>query len=82
MEWKSINQEAQETGDTSAKEAARIVARRAAVARAWRLIAYRDGETSCTAEKVAQESELPVRYVTETCAIMGYPLSGHPNFSA
>lgn len=64
---KSINQIAQENGDTSANEAA-------AVARAWRTVAYHEGEAACTAERVAAIAELPVNFVRDICARKGLAL--------
>jgi len=72
---KSINQVAQEEGDTSANEAARIRDREAAVAKAWRTIAYHEGEAACTADRVAAIAELPVDFVRDICARKGLALS-------
>ncbi len=71
---KSINQIAQEDGDTSANEAARIRDREAAVTKAWRTIAYHEGEGACTAERVAASTELPVDFVRDICARKGLDL--------
>jgi hypothetical protein len=71
---KSINQIAQEDGDTSANESARIRDREAAVAKAWRTIAYHEGETACTADRIAKASELPVAFVRDICARKGLDL--------
>lgn len=72
---RSINQLAQETGDTSAREASRIREREASVARAWRTIAYHEGEAACTAARVAAIAELPVEFVSDICARRGLALS-------
>lgn len=72
---KSINQVAQEAGDTSANEAARIREREAAVARAWRTVAYQEGEAACTADRIATTAELPVDFVRDICARKGLNLS-------
>ncbi len=71
---KSINQIAQEDGDSSANEAARIRAREADVKRAWRTIAYEQGEAACTAERVADAANLPIAYVRFVCGASGYDL--------
>ena len=71
---KSIDQVAQETGDSSANEAARILAREAAVARAWRTVAYHEGEAVCTADRIATIAELPLPFVQDVCARKGLPL--------
>jgi hypothetical protein len=71
---KSINQIAQETGDTSANEAARIRDREALVARAWRTIAYHEGATACTADRIAWATELPIAFVRDICARKGLDL--------
>lgn len=71
---KSVNQIAQEDGDTSANEAARIREREAAVAKAWRTVAYYEGETACTADRVAALSELPADFVRDICARKGLSL--------
>lgn len=71
---KSINQIAQETGDTSANEAARIRDREAAVTKAWRTLAYHKGEAACTAERVAALAALPVEFVRDICARKGLDL--------
>ena len=71
----SINQIAQMDGDTSAKEAARIRARDAAVCRAWRTIAYYEGESACTAAKIAERADLPVAFVSAICERHGHPVS-------
>jgi hypothetical protein len=72
---KSINQIAQEDGDTSANEATRIRDREAAVAKAWRTIAYHEGEASCTADRIAKVAELPIDFVRDICARKGFDLS-------
>lgn len=72
---KSINQVAQEEGDSSANEAARIRAREGAVTRAWRTIAYHEGEAACTADRVAADAELPVDFVRDICARKGLDLA-------
>jgi hypothetical protein len=64
---KSINQIAQEDGDTSANEARRIREREAAIARAWRTLAYNEGESACTAVRIAEAVELPVAFVQDIC---------------
>jgi hypothetical protein len=71
---KSINQIAQETGDTSANEAARIREREAVVARAWRTVAYHHGQAACTADKIAEIAALPVDFVRDICARKGLDL--------
>lgn len=71
---KSINQTAQEDGDSSANEAARIHEREAAVARAWRTVAYHEGEAACTADRIATIAELPIAYVQDICARKGLDL--------
>lgn len=71
---KSINQMAQEEGDSSANEARRIREREATVKRAWRTIAFDEGEGACTATRVAEASGLPVDYVRTVCASVGYEL--------
>lgn len=72
---KSINQVAQEDGDTSADEARRIREREDAITRAWRTIAYNEGETACTAERVAEAAELPVKFVRAICERRGLSLA-------
>ncbi len=59
MTRRSINQVAQDEGDSSANEAARIRTRGASVARAWRTIAYKRGDGACTAQAVADACDLP-----------------------
>jgi hypothetical protein len=71
---KSINQIAQESGDSSANEAARIREREAAVARAWRTVVYHEGEAACTADRIAEIADLPVAFVREICARKGLDL--------
>lgn len=71
---KSINQMAQESGDSSANEAARIREREANVKRAWRQVAYDDGESACTARRIAAAAKLPVDYVRFVCAVHGLEL--------
>lgn len=71
---RSINQIAQEDGDTSANEANRIREREATVKRCWRTIAFEDGEEACSAESVAACAGLPVDYVRLICERYGYPL--------
>jgi len=71
---KSINQIAQETGDISANEAARIRERESVVARAWRTVAYHHGEAACTADKIAEVSALPVDFVRDICERKGLDL--------
>lgn len=71
---KSINQIAQEDGDTSANEAARIREREAAVARAWRTVAYHEGESACTADRIATITELPIAFIQDICARKGLTL--------
>jgi hypothetical protein len=72
---KSINQVAQEDGDTSANEARRIRERENDIARTWRTIAYNEGETACTAERIAEAAELPVRFVRDICERRGLNLA-------
>lgn len=72
---KSINQVAQEDGDTSAHEARRIKEREDAVARAWRTLAYNEGETACTAERIAEAAELPAMFVRDICERRGLSLA-------
>jgi hypothetical protein len=57
---KSINQIGQESDDTSANEAERIREREASVTKAWRTIAYHEGEAACSAARVAATADLPV----------------------
>ena len=71
---KSINQIAQAEGDSSANEAKRIREREAAVAKAWRQIAYDDGEAACSADRVAQAVDLPEAYVRAICERKGLAL--------
>lgn len=71
---KSINQIAQENGDSSANEAKRIRDRESAVKQAWRRVAFNEGEAACTVEKVAREADLPVDYVRFVCGNVGYEL--------
>lgn len=76
---KSINQMAQEDGDTTRNEAARIKAREAAVAKAWRTYVWEHDENP-TAQQVSQlateiaEELLGVEYVTRVCGTRGYEL--------
>jgi hypothetical protein len=70
--WQSINQVAQDEGNTSANEAKRIRNRESAVKVAWRTIAFNEGEAACTAERVARDCELPVDYVRFVCGNAGY----------
>ena len=72
---KSINQVAQENGDTSANEAARIRERERAVVAAWRTIAFNEGESACTLGRVSRAAELPEEYVAFVCAVKGYALA-------
>jgi hypothetical protein len=71
---KSINQIAQESGDSSANEAARIREREALVARGWRTIAYHEGAAACTAARIAWVTDLPVAFVQDICARKGLTL--------
>lgn len=70
----SVNQLAQSEQDTSANEAKRIRDREALVKRTWRTIAYHEGEAACRAERIADESELPVDYVKFICDNYGLTL--------
>lgn len=71
---KSINQLAQEEGDSSANEARRIREREAQVKKAWRTVAFYENEAACTAERIARESDLPVDYVRFVCGKEGLAL--------
>lgn len=71
--WKSINQIAQETGDTSANEVARIRQREAAVKTAWRTIAYEKG--TVTLSELAKAADLPREYCRLICERDGYEVS-------
>jgi hypothetical protein len=71
---KSVNQITQDTGDSSANEAARIRDREATVARAWRQVAFDEGEAACTADRIAAKSELPVAFVRFVCGNKGLDL--------
>jgi hypothetical protein len=42
--------------------------------RAWRTIAFNEGEAACTAERVAAASGLPVEYVRFVCGNSGLGL--------
>jgi hypothetical protein len=72
---KSINQMAQEEGDTTANEAKRIREREATVKKAWRTVAFYENEAACTAERIAKESGLPIDYVRFVCANYGLNLA-------
>ncbi len=71
---RSINQIAQEAGDTSANEANRIREREATVKRAWRTIAFNENEAACTAERIAAETGLPADFVRFVCGTHGLDL--------
>lgn len=71
---KSINQMAQEEGDSSANEAQRIRDRESTVKRTWRSVAFHENEAACTAERIAKESELPIDYVRFVCGKEGLAL--------
>lgn len=73
-EPKSINQMAQEEGDSSANEARRIREREATVKRAWRTLAYNEGEAACTAARISEASGIPIDYVRTVCGNVGYTL--------
>jgi hypothetical protein len=47
----------------------------AAVAQAWRTIAYHAGEGACTTDRIATITKLPVNFVRDICARKGLPLS-------
>lgn len=70
--FKSINQTAQEERDTSANEADRIRERHASIAKAWRTVAYNDGESACTVARLSEITGLPASYVFDVCASLGY----------
>lgn len=69
---KSINQLAQESGDSSLNEANRIRENEATVARAWRKIAYDENEAACTTERIASVTGLPIAYVHMVCERRGW----------
>lgn len=75
MNTKSINQMAQEEGNSSANEARRIRDREASVKRAWRTVAFYENEAACTADRISKESDLPVEYVRFVCGSYGLALS-------
>lgn len=75
MSTKSINQLAQESGDTSANEAQRVRERVASIKKAWRVIAYHEGESACTADRIASAAGLPVDHVRFVCGSEGLPLA-------
>lgn len=72
---RSINQIAQDDGDTSANEVARIKARERSIRDAWNRIAYNEGAGACTAERIARETDLPVHYVIDICGRSGHILA-------
>ncbi len=76
---RSINQEAQVDGDTTANEVARIRFRERAVSDTWRAIAYHEGEAACTAARIAKDTSLPEAYVVEVCAVKGHTLRKKPD---
>jgi hypothetical protein len=71
---KSINQLAQENGETSANEAQRIREREVAVMRAGRTVAFFEGEAACTAARIASESGMPIGHVRFVCGNHGMDL--------
>lgn len=72
---KSINQQAQEDGDSSANEAERIREREASVKRVWRGISYAEGDQACTAARISMHTGLPIAYVRLICERHGYVLA-------
>lgn len=72
---KSINQVAQENGDTSVREAQRIRERESEVRTAWRTVAFNDNEAACTAARIAEMTGYPVDFVEFVCGNVGYKLS-------
>lgn len=76
---KSINQIAQENGDTTANEANRIRRREATVKHAWRKYTFEHNEYP-TAQQIAEiaseeaEEELGMEYVKTICERNGYEL--------
>ena len=70
----SLNQTAQDEGDTAANEARRIREAEASIHRAWRQLAYDEGESAVTAHRIATMTGLPAAYVREICERWGNPL--------
>jgi DNA-directed RNA polymerase specialized sigma subunit len=69
----SINQLAQETGDTSANEANRIREREALIRRTWRSIAHNLNRTP-TAKEIAERTGYPEHYIRFVCECSGHNL--------
>jgi len=71
---RSLNQIAQDEGDTAANEARRIREAEASIHRAWRQLAYDEGESAVTAHRIATMTGLPVAYVRDVCERVGHVL--------
>jgi len=71
---RSLNQIAQDEGDTAANEARRIREGEASIHRAWRQIAYDEGESAVTAHRIATLTGLPVAYCRDVCERVGHVL--------
>jgi hypothetical protein len=63
---KSINQLAQEEGDSSRNEANRIRERESAIRSAWRQIAFNTNRRPA-AKEIAEQTSLPENYVRVVC---------------
>lgn len=69
----SINQLAQEIGDTSANEANRIREREALIRRTWRSIAHNLNRTPA-AKEIAERTGYPEHYIRLVCERSGHNL--------
>lgn len=78
MDFRSINQVAQDEGNTMANEAKRLAEQDAAIYRAWRTIAYGTLESRPTTPSlrgVAEAVDLPEHFVSFRLAIRGYEVA-------
>lgn len=69
---KSLNQLAQEDGDTGRNEVARQRASESAVKVAWRTRAFHFGESSVTVLALVAATNLPADYILRICERHGY----------
>jgi len=71
--WRSVNQQAQLEGDTTANAAKRIRANALQVKDAWRAYAY-EHDTLPTVEQLVTATGFPVEYIVFICGSEGYAL--------
>ncbi len=45
------------------------------IRQSWRVLAYEFGQGSVTAERIAQQTKLPVAFVRSACELAGYHLA-------